>query len=1070
MSRRINLSIFVMILLIPGLVFAQFGKNKVQYFEPEWKYIQTSHFDVYYYEGGEFLAQFAADALEKDLDRYQNFFNYRIKNRIPLVLYKSHNHFQQTNIIIPYMQEGILGVTEGLKNRMVVPYEGSYEKFRHTLAHELIHAYINDMIYGASVQSAVTGAVRLQIPMWFDEGLAEYMSTKWETRADMIIRDASINNILGVISPYQMGHAFWKYIEEKYGQPKVAEILRKVNITKDVERGLTSAVGIKMEKLVEELDLAVKRKYWPDIADRETPDEAATRLTDHYKDRHFYNISPAISPNGDKVAYITDRDDFMDIQLLSAVDGEKLGSVFKGQRAPHAEELHFLSPGMTWSPDGEYIAFSVKAGGEDALTWVNVNTKKIHQKKFGLDGVFDADWSPDGDKIAFQGTYNGGSNIYVYNIRTDHLQQITFDNFSDHSPSWSPDGSKILFASDRKDFVDISRLNVIDGIQKDIKKDAGDKKENSGNDGNGIGNGQSGQQGRVYGLEPDVFMNEHDYRTHDVYVMNADGSDIERLTYGNYTTDSPVWSPDGNKIAYVSEEYGISNIYIMDFETRETYPITNLITGAFQLSWAQESNKLAFTSYYNGGFDIFLLKDPLRMNTVESKMKNTIFFDELDGELAQPPDGLAYGKQGESADPMNRIGDLSKYIFNEQERNRAMLRNAREPAAFRVDPGKYKDDEGNYKVNKYKLKFSPDVLTGNYAYDTFFGVMGNTLMMFSDMMGDHSIVFYTDLYLDLRNSNYNLMYFYQPRLTDYGIGIYNQSYMFTQSGVIGNSWTFIPTRLRNYGVQLMASRPISKFFRVEANAAYQKLSIEYLQSQYSEWDEGFNSVRFNLNLIKDTVLWKYIGPFEGDRGSLSLSYSPPSVADHSFITVVGDYRRYFRPNKEVSFALRLGGGFSEGPNPEGFYLGGIPNWINRDFAGGYIRNNINDIFYTRWVDALRGSDFYELFGNRYALVNAELRFPFVRNLNIGYPISLGLRNVMGAFFYDAGAAWINSDFEYYARDDDTSGRKLGDFRNAFGTGVRLVLGYFLLRYDVAWGNDAGDILPPKHYFSLGIDW
>ncbi|MCP4725122.1 MAG: hypothetical protein GY863_08805 [bacterium] len=1064
MSRKINIYLFVVIMLLPGVLFAQFGKNKVQYFEPDWKYIQTSHFDVYYYPGGEFLAQFAADAIEKDLERYQEFFNYRIKKRIPLILYKSHNHFQQTNIIVPYMQEGILGVTESFKNRMVVPYEGSYEKFRHTLAHELVHGFINDMIYGSSVQSAVTGAVRLQLPMWFDEGLAEYMSTKWETRVDMIVRDASINSILGMISPYQMGHAFWKYIEEKYGQPKVAEILRKVNITKDVERGLTSAVGIEMEKLIEQLDLAVKRKYWPDIADRETPDEAATRLTDHFKDRHFYNISPAISPNGDKIAYITNRDDLMDIFLMSAVDGEIIGSVFEGQRAPHAEELHFLSPGMTWSPDGEYIAFAVKAGAEDALTWVNVDSKEINQKKFGLDGVFDADWSPDGDRIAFQGTYNGGSNIYVYNINTDHLEQLTFDNFSDHAPSWSPDGTKILFSSDRKDFVDISRLNVIDGDRKDIGK--GD----DGNGHNGNGNGDESQQGTVYGLEPEVFMNDHDYRNNDVYIMDADGSNVERLTIGNYSSDSPVWSPDGNKIAYTSEEHGISNISIMDLETRESYPITNLITGAFQLSWANESNKLAFTSYFNGGFDIFLLKDPLRMNTKEAGLKNTIFFDELDGGLAQPPDGQVYRQQNEDSDPLDSIGDLSKYIFNEQERNSALLRNNREPAAFRIDPSRYKDEDGNYKVNKYKLKFSPDVLTGNYAYDTFFGVMGNTLMMFSDMMGDHSIVFYTDLYLDLRNSNYNLMYFYQPRLTDYGIGIYNQSYMFTQSGVIGNNWVFLPTRLRNYGFQLMASRPVSKFFRIDANASFQKLSIEYLQPEYSAANEGFSNLRFNLNLIKDTVLWKYIGPFEGDRGSLSFSYSPPGITSHSFFTVEGDYRKYMRLNKEVSFALRLGGGFSEGKNPEGFFLGGVQNWINRDFAGGYLRNSIDDIFYTRWVDALRGSDYYELFGNRYGIVNAELRFPFIRNLTIGYPLSMGIRNVMGALFYDAGAAWVNSDFELYARDGDTSGRKLGDFRNAFGTGIRMVLGYFLLRYDVAWGNDAGDILPPKHYFSLGLDW
>ncbi|MFC1564059.1 hypothetical protein ACFL6G_03935, partial [candidate division KSB1 bacterium] len=1047
---------------IPTAVSAQFGKNKVQYFEPAWKYIQTAHFDVYYYKGGEFLAQFAADALEKDLERYQEFFNYKIKKRIPLILYKSHNHFQQTNIIIPYMQEGILGVTESFKNRMVVPYEGSYEKFRHTLAHELIHGYINDMIYGSSVQSAVSGAVRLQLPDWFDEGLAEYMSTNWETRVDMIIRDASINNILGIISPYQMGQAFWKYIEEKYGQPKVSEILRKVNITKDVERGLTSAVGIKTEKLVEQLELSIKRKYWPDIADRKTPDEVATRLTDHIKDRNFFNIGPAISPNGDKIAFLTNKDDYLDIYLMSAVDGEIIGSVFEGQRAPHAEELHFLTPGMTWSPDGEYIAFSVKAGEEDALTWVNVNTKKIHQKKFGLDGVFDADWSPNGDEIAFQGTLNGGSNIYTYNIKTDELKQLTYDYFSDHAPSWSPDGTKILFASDRKDHVDISELNVIESLQNG--------EENGNGNGHENGNSEEIKQGVLYGLEPSVFMNEHDYRTTDVYMMNADGSAIQRLTYGTYSEDSPVWSPDGRRIAYTSEEYGISNINIMDLETGEKYPVTNLITGAFQLDWARESNKLTFTSYFNGGFDVFLLKDPLRMNSEETRMDNTIFFEQLNGNLAQPPDGQILRDQQENPDPLANIGDLSKYIFNDRERNNTLLRNSREPSAFRVDPAKYMDDDGKFKVNNYKLKFSPDVITGNYAYDTFFGVMGSTLMMFSDMMGDHSIMLYTDLYLDLRNSNYQLNYFYLPRLTDYGIGIYNQSYLFTQSAVIGNSWAFFPTRLRNYGFQLYASRPLSKFFRFDATASFQKLSNEYLQEELSQYNQSVSSLRFDLNLVKDTVLWKYIGPFDGDRGSLRFSFSPPKAASNSFFTVMGDYRRYKRLNREVSLALRLSGGFSEGENPEVFFLGGIPNWINRDFEGGYLRNNLNDIFYSHWIDALRGSDYYELAGNRYAIINAELRFPFIRMLSLGYPLSFGISNVMGAFFYDAGAAWFYDDFEYYARDDQPTGHRLGDFRNAFGTGIRMALGYFLLRMDVAWDNDAGDIRPPKYYWSLGIDW
>ena len=62
------------------------------------------------------------------------------------------------------MQEGIGGVTELFKNRVVIPFEGDYQQFRHVIHHELVHADINDMVYG-SAQNVYSGRVKLRVPL-----------------------------------------------------------------------------------------------------------------------------------------------------------------------------------------------------------------------------------------------------------------------------------------------------------------------------------------------------------------------------------------------------------------------------------------------------------------------------------------------------------------------------------------------------------------------------------------------------------------------------------------------------------------------------------------------------------------------------------------------------------------------------------------------------------------------------------------------------------------------------------------------------------------------------------------
>ena len=216
--------------LFAAELFAQFGRNRVQYKEYDWYYIQTKHFDIYFSPEGEIAAEFTAHAAEEALEQLQTDLDYQINNRIALIVYNSHNDFQETNTTDGYLSQGIGGFTEPFKNRVVFPFEGGFQKFRHVIHHELVHAVMRDMLYGGTVQNIISKGITLQLPLWYHEGMAEFLSSGWETNSDMFIRDAIINeylpdiNRLGGYFAYRGGQSLFYYIAETYGREKVGEI------------------------------------------------------------------------------------------------------------------------------------------------------------------------------------------------------------------------------------------------------------------------------------------------------------------------------------------------------------------------------------------------------------------------------------------------------------------------------------------------------------------------------------------------------------------------------------------------------------------------------------------------------------------------------------------------------------------------------------------------------------------------------------------------------------------------------------------------------------------------------
>ncbi len=1052
--RRFNLLFFIFIFLAINIQAQQFGKNKVQYKNFDWYYIQTEHFDIYFSQGGEYITDFTASVAEDALARMQKEFKHQITNRIPIVIYNSHNDFQQTNVVQEYMEEGVGGVTELFKNRVVVPFEGNYKQFEHVIRHELIHAYLNDMFYGGSIQSIISNNITLQVPLWVNEGLAEYFSLNgWDTNSDMFLRDATISEYLPSINglngyfAYRGGQSVFWYIAEKYGREKVGEILQKTKTLRSVEQALKSSIGLNYEELSERWLREQKILYWPDIAKREDPALFAKKLTDHKKDNNFYNTSPAISPKGDKIAFISDRKDYFDVYVMSTTNPKDIDKVVDGQRTKDFEELHLLTPGITWSPDGNKIALAVKSGDRDAIFIIDVKSGDEEKIKFDLEGIFSVHWSPKGNKITFIGNTARQSDIYVYDLSTKTLTNLTNDIFSDSDPTFANDGETIYFSSDRDNYL------------TSLKESA---------------------SFRIF---------KHNIQQYDLYSININTKKIERITnLPDSDESSVVVSADGKKILFISDKNGINNIYEKNLETGIIRPITNSLNGIYQLSLSADDSKLAFSSMVYAGFDIFLLKNPFEKKLNVAELEPTEF---IKRKMYKPYDASKYlAKNADTSevkidtikskspevkkseeDTLKLYGekieiDFQNYIFAESYNRDSLLslRQSTKP----LEPVEGKDSLGRYIVNKYKLNFTPDIIYGNAGYSTFYGVQGTTEMAFSDMLGNHQIYFATNLLLDLKNSDYVLAYYYLPNRIDWGIVMYHSArFLYYDDPYSYYSYLY---RYRNYGLNLIMSVPFDKFNRTDFNLGLMNISKENLDNPY-EPSQDYTLLVPQISYTHDNVLWGMTAPVNGKRYEFAL-YGSPKFGNNSlgFYTFTADYRKYFKFWSDYNFIFRFAGGLSGGPNPGQFFIGGTENWINRTFENENIPiENAQDFAFFSPGLPLRGYNYDAKRGTRYSIINLELRFPLIKYFLAG-PIPLFFQNILGTAFIDLGTAW-SKDKSLRLFDKDEAGA-LGtrDLLIGMGFGWRVFILYFPVKFDIAWPYNFKNFGSSKFYISIGADF
>ena len=1036
-KNRVSTIFIVLTLLLWAVsAFAQeeyFGKNKVQWKNFDWSYIQAPHFDIYFYQNSYTLAKFSAEVLESAYVVISEQLNHRIRNRIPAFIYNSPNDFQQTNIINELLGEGTGGFTEVFKNRMVMPFDGSYEDFRHVLHHELTHAVTFDMLYGGSFGSLVSKQSLFRQPLWFAEGFAEYSSRLgWDYWADMVMRDATISGYappvkyLGGYLAYKEGQLAIKYIVDTYGMEKVAEMLAKGKIYLTMDKAMKKSIGMNQEEFSERFLKYCRRLYWPEIAKRSEAGEIAKRLTDHTKDGSHYNERPAFAPSGDRLAIFTDKSDYTEIVVISTVDGELLSRVVKGSRSADLESLHSYVSGMSWSPDGKSIAFMSKSKGQDALRLVDVKKRKVYKKyRFGFNAMFSPSWGgKDGKEIVFTGVKDGKSDLYKLNIDTEELEQLTDDYYEDQEPAFSPDGKFIAFASDRP------------------SADATD---------------------------PDDIL-DLEFGTYNLYIYNIETGEIKALTIGPDRKRDPTWSPDGGKICYVGNYNGIDNIYILDLDNLKSFPVTNILTNAASPTWSLKGDQIAFSSFNKGGFDIFLLKSIKPVADSIGGLEKTAFaagtMDQLLVEVSgieDEPDSADISEQ-EPEDDTLKDQDLDDFVFKSDAESKVLEKKGDRKQSTLAPPGETdslygKRDDGEYDVKAYKAKFSPDLVSGGLSYDTFFGLSSQSFLMISDYLGNHQFYLATDLVNAVDQTNFQFFYLNNTHRIDWSLGIFHSK----------NYYIDPIDRLfsdRVYGFASSTTYPFSTFSRFQLDLSHLFIDRKYYDPPYDDTNNKIATANFAW--VTDNILWGITGPVNGKRCKIdferTLNIYSGSI---DYWSLRFDFRKYYHFAKRYGIALRATGGVSDGNDPKRFFLGGTSNWIGSTTPGLEVYS-VENLYYSKVVTPLRGYNYYDIQGSKYGMANFEFRFPFVDYLAIKFPLPMMLSQMRGVFFMDVGAAWNENEL-FKGATSEGPNRLLG-IKTGFGYGARVNLGFMVLKFDQAWRTNFNKVSSPKYYFSLGAEF
>ncbi|MBN1355637.1 PD40 domain-containing protein [bacterium] len=552
------LSIMAGMLAIPLSAYG-FGKNKINYETFAWLTHVSDHFEFYYYAEEQDLMPDVIEQFEKAYARISHDLGTDLSGRTPVILYLTHRHFEQTNILSGFIPTGVGGFNEPIKRRIVIPLEGSKSDLESLIIHELVHSFQFEILFQNRYNRISP------TPLWIMEGLAEYLAEDWDAVGRMVLRDAVINNLLPSLSQmetfsgiysaylgYKASQSAIDYLRKQYGIDKIRQLYWEMRKTLRTQNFFAKAVRDTFDIDIRQLSAEWQEDLRRRIIELERRREGISSfdLPVETKSRFARQYSPVFSPGGELVAYIGSGPEGLNVYLGNRdpekpdpvdcltcnLNGFKYRQFVLDGRPLHGNQL-----------DGRLAYFN----NYENKTFLSILDPVLG----GLSDFIEIEQdnptspciSPDGTNVIYAAWEEARSDIFVLDLKTLKSDKVTDDGYVDEMPCWSPDGRWIVYSTERDEQFELYRVSLSGG-------------------------------------DPEPMV----------------------LSPGNET--EPIWSPDGRWLAYISDRVdGVRDPYLMEVETGHIRRLAAPTTGMFTPAFSPDTETVSIVLFYAGSQHVAFL-------------------------------------------------------------------------------------------------------------------------------------------------------------------------------------------------------------------------------------------------------------------------------------------------------------------------------------------------------------------------------------------------------------------------------------------------------------------------------
>jgi len=1126
---RSTLTAFVSICSIASIAqvnTVEFGKNRVQYQKFRWEYFQSDNFNVYFTEDATGLGKFVSLVAEKELPSIETFVEYGLQRRINIVVYNNYDAMQQSNIGIGIDWQNTGGVTKLVNNKMVVYYDGNREHLRIQIRQGIARNLVENLLFGDNLGEFAANQALLDLPQWLTDGYIAYAAEDWNPELDDQLRGIMLASSyrkfyhFAFDKPLLAGHAFWKYIADRYGKSRPTYFLYLARIYRNLNQASYKIAKKKFKEILQDFMNQTTENYYKDIRGRRNTPKGQLAISEYIGKTDYIRFNANPVPRSFTYGVVEFKQGRYQVVLMENFINRKVLLKLGVRSREDDKNPHY--PILAWDPKGTRLGVLYWEEGKikffiyDVARRVKINKQEIQ----GFDQIQDMKFMLNENTLIFSAVRKGQSDIYTYKLDKQTSEQITNDPYDDLDPSFVafPNKTGILYSSNRPhpdvrasmDSLPAPHFNIYlvdnwnQSAQRQLSKLTDLKWGNARfpsqyntshftfiSDENGVNNRYAGFfTTERAGVDTLVFIGDEVLRNPpqkevDSILSEYKKTDVDSVGFVSLTNDS----------AYV---FPLTNYQSSMLETR-TAGDNQQVSEVVQLGDVKLLYRLRVDENTLRRRNINAKPTEYRRKTIEEAKKAARqaipeTLPTTTDSTAQPGGGGFVSGFEEETDSTKTVGSTIKAKTPEP----AQLKR------YSYRPPKFFNDylvsgfNNNVLVTRYQPYqggYGPIQLSNN---DPLNGIVR---VGTSDLMEDWKIAGGYRISPNLRNNEYVFSSQYLKKRIDYGFTYYRNSIdnppLYTDS-------TWYNSKLRSNLYQATISYPFNKVRSLRINIAYRsdryvKLANEFFpdRSLFAP-DDRLSYALAHIEFVHDDAITPTLNIWEGLRWKIYMDYNAQigkstvqGTGDFPFVLNAGfDVRHYLPIYRNISWAVRAAADFSWGTQKICYFLGGVDNWLmfaNNRKADGTFRyfdpahpiDPDNEYAYQSLAVNLRGFKQNISNGNNAMVINSEVRIPVFSSF-INKPINNALlRNFQLVQFVDLGTAWngaydkIERPALYYQAAPVTVKVKaggVGPFAGGYGFGARsTVFGYFL-RVDAAWQMDGFFKGKPKYYLAMGLDF